>query len=93
MKAKRILLILSATLFLASCANIAKGLLLPNQCKRCEVYNTFSGNVLTTFEGCGATNVRLEECAKVYAFEQMKSYGNCDINVRCTTWKQDPPTP
>ena len=74
---------------LSSCANIAKSLVAPNQCKKCEVYDTNSGVVLDTFEGCGGSNVRLEEDAKVAAFEIMRG-GNPNIDVRCESWKQEP---
>lgn len=78
-------------LLLTGCANIAQGLIFPNQCTRCEIYNTRSGNVLHYYEGCGASNVRIEDNAKVYAFDVMRN-GNCDIDVRCATWRQEPPS-
>ena len=83
---KLVLILVSATL-LSSCANIAKGVVTPNQCKKCEVFNTQTGEVLGTYEGCGSENVRLEEKAKVAAFEIMKG-GNCTIDVRCETYKK-----
>lgn len=87
MKTKNILFF-AIIFFMAACTNIAKGLLMPNQCKKCEVYNINSGEVLFNFEGCGATNVRLEEQAKVYAFDAMRN-GNCNVDVRCSSWTQE----
>jgi hypothetical protein len=85
---RNLIIPISAILFI-SCASIAKGLVAPNQCKKCEVYDTQTGEVLSTHEGCGSSNVRLEEDAKVKAFEIMRG-GNCNIDVRCETWKQEP---
>lgn len=83
---KATLMLLSVTL-LSSCANIAKGLVAPNSCKKCEVYNTETGEILGVYEGCGSENIRLEEKAKVAAFDVMKK-GNCTIDVRCETYKK-----
>lgn len=83
---KIVLFLISATL-LSSCANIAKGVVAPNKCKKCEVYNTQTGEVLGIYEGCGSDNVRLEEKAKVAAFDIMKG-GTCNIDVRCETYKK-----
>ena len=86
---KKTILLLPAIIILGSCANIAKGLVAPNSCKKCEVYDTNTGEVISTHEGCGSSNVRLEEDAKVAAYEKMQG-GNCSISVRCETWKQEP---
>lgn len=73
-----------STLILFSCANIAKGLVAPNQCKKCEVI--CHGSVIETYEGCGSENVRLYEEAVVKAFETDK----CSCEVICDTWRKDP---
>lgn len=85
---KQLSVLTIACLFLSSCANIAMGIIAPNQCTKCEVYNTSTQKVLKTFEGCGSENVGLEEDAKVAAYEIMKK-GNCQIRVRCNSWKKE----
>lgn len=77
-------------LLLSSCAAIFNGAVLPNQCKRCAVYNTMTGDTLEVFEGCGSENTRLEESAKISAFDYMKSTGNCNIDIDCRSWKKAP---
>ncbi len=88
---KKILLInLICLLGLSSCANMFNGLVLPNQCKKCELINSLTKEVLFTNEGCGSENTHLEEKAKIEAYDQSR-YGNlCDLEVICTTWKQEP---
>ncbi len=77
-------------ILLYSCANIFNGLVLPNQCKKCELINNATGEVLFTNEGCGSDNTHLEEEAQVKAYEMSRGYYNlCDLEVRCETWKQD----
>ncbi|MBL4593111.1 MAG: hypothetical protein JKX68_04750 [Flavobacteriales bacterium] len=74
---------------LYSCANIFNGLVLPNQCKKCELVNTLTDEVLFTNEGCGSDNTGLEDEAKIEAYDQSR-YGNlCDLEIKCTTWKQE----
>lgn len=75
---------------LSSCANIAKGLVAPNQCKKCELYLDNTQEIIETWEGCGSENVRLEEEAKVAAYDYIKSTGNTNASVRCETWRKDP---
>jgi len=36
-----------------SCASIFNGVVLPNQCKKCELINKQNGEILFTNEGCG----------------------------------------
>lgn len=77
-------------LLLSSCAAMFNGAVLPNQCKRCAVYNTMTSDTLEIFDGCGSENTRLEENAKISAFDYMKSTGNCNIDVYCKSWKKAP---
>lgn len=84
MKNNRILIALFAGLLLTSCANLARGLVTPNQCKECAVINTITGDTIQTFQGCGSSNVRIYEEAAVFAYEQ-----GCDVTVSCRTWKLD----
>lgn len=77
-------------ILLSSCASIFNGVVLPNQCKKCAVIDTMTGDTLDVFEGCGGDNTRLEESAKISAFEEMKWSNNCNIDVYCYTWRKSP---
>ena len=77
-------------LLLSSCAALFRGAVMPNQCQRCAVYNTMTMDTIEVFEGCGSENVRLEESAKVSAYEYMKWNNDCNVEVYCTTWRKDP---
>lgn len=91
MKGKTITIISGVSvILLSSCAAMFNGMVLPNQCKKCSVINNLTGDTLDVYEGCGSENTRLEESAKVSAFDLIKSTGNCNIDVYCTTWKKDP---
>jgi hypothetical protein len=50
------------------------GLILPNQCKKCELINKQNGDVLFTNEGCGSENTHLEEEAQVKAYEMVEVF-------------------
>jgi len=84
------LVVLICFVSLYSCSNIFNGLVLPNQCKKCEVVNRLTGEVLFTNEGCGSDNTGLEDAAKIEAFDQSRFNNLCDLEVNCTTWRQDP---
>ena len=86
MKTKNLFIISVGALFLFSCANIARGLVTPNQCKDCAVISTITGDTIQKFEGCGSSNVRIYEDAAVFAYEQ-----GCDVRVDCRTWKIEDP--
>ena len=87
---KNILIILFTSFLFVSCAAIFNGAVLPNQCKKCEIIDQVTGEVLGVYEGCGSENTRLEEQAKEAAFDYIKSLNNCNIDVVCTSWKKDP---
>jgi hypothetical protein len=92
MKTKVILSIGLACL-LYSCANMFNGMVLPNQCKKCEVINRITNEVLFTNEGCGSENTNLEENAKIEAYDLSRgAYNLCDLEVVCESWKKDPET-
>lgn len=82
MTIKHFFFLSASALFLFACANIARGLVTPNQCKECAVISTSTGDTIQKFQGCGSTNVRIYEEAAVYAYEQ-----GCDATVVCRTWK------
>jgi len=50
-----------------------------------------NGEILFTNEGCGSENTHLEEEAQLKAYEMSRgSYNLCNLEVNCTTWKQEP---
>ncbi len=51
----------------------------------------YSGNkVVYVTEGCGASNVRIEEEAKVAAYDLSRGCGLAQYDVRCQTWREEP---
>ena len=73
-----------------SCANIFNGVVLPNSCKRCEVINSYTQQVVWDTEGCGSENTRLEEKAKEKAYDLSRQGGDlCDLEVRCEEWTRE----
>lgn len=76
-------------LTLTSCASMFNGAVMPNQCKRCEVINKFTNEVLSTFEGCGSENTRLEEQAKESAYDLSRNGNLCNLEVVCQQWKKE----
>ena len=87
---KYIIIIITSSLLLTSCANIFNGAVMPNQCKRCEVINRITSEVLKTFEGCGSENTRLEEQAKEAAYDLSRNGNLCNLEVVCESWKKEP---
>jgi hypothetical protein len=80
-----------SSLALSSCANMFNSALLPNQCKKCELINNQTGEILFTNEGCGGENTRLEEEAQIQAYLMSRgSFNLCDLEVNCTTWRKNP---
>lgn len=77
-------------LVLTSCASMFNGAVMPNQCKKCEVINKTTGEVLSTFEGCGSENTRLEEQAKETAYDLSRNGNLCNLEVVCESWKKEP---
>jgi hypothetical protein len=73
----------------ASCASVFQASVFPNQCKKCVVYQ--NGIIVYEIEGCGANNVRLEEKAKIEAYNKSQGTGVCQYSVSCTTWKKEVP--
>lgn len=85
-----IIFIVTCGLMLSSCASMFNGAVLPNQCKRCEVINKYNQQVLTSFEGCGSENTRLEEQAKIAAYDLSRDGNLCNLEVVCESWKKEP---
>jgi hypothetical protein len=88
LKMKKILFLSLVALLTASCSNIFNSIVIPNQCKKCEVIDTYSQEVLFKNEGCGGSNVRLEEDAKVAAYNMSRNGSICNVEVRCETWRK-----
>lgn len=78
-------------ILLISCAQIFNGTVLPNQCKRCDLYNNATGEIIWSTEGCGSENTRLEEKCKVQAYEMSRGNSNLsDLECKCESWKKEP---
>ncbi len=86
----RAIIIVTCGLMLSSCASMFNGAVLPNQCKRCDVINKYNQEVLTSFEGCGSENTRLEEQAKIAAYDLSRDGNLCNLEVVCESWKKEP---
>jgi hypothetical protein len=65
------------------------GAVMPNQCKKCEVLNKTTGEILRIFEGCGSENTRLEEQAKESAYDLSRNGSLCNLEVVCESWKKE----
>lgn len=94
MSIKRIGLFLGVTplfVLFTSCEAIFHGVVTPDQCKRCEVRNKKTSEVVWQEEGCGSGKANIEDKAKVEAYEQNNDeIGNfCKYIVTCETWKEE----
>ena len=78
----------ASMLFFTSCMNLFQAVAFPNQCKKCTVY--YGSEVVFVTEGCGASNVRLEEEAKVKAYDLSRGSRLGCYEVRCETWREEP---
>lgn len=79
-----------AVIFLySSCATLFNGTVLKNQCKRCEVVDVATQEVVHVEEGCGGQNTRLEEKAKVYAYDHNQYERAFKYKVKCKSWKKE----
>lgn len=87
---KKSIIILLSIVSLSSCSNMFNGMVLPNQCKKCEVVNQNTNEVLFSNEGCGSENTKLEEEAKINAYDLSRFNNLCDLEVRCNSWRKDP---
>ncbi|MFT4754594.1 MAG: hypothetical protein ACI9GM_000247 [Salibacteraceae bacterium] len=86
------LFFLPAVLFsFAGCHSIFQAVAFPNQCKKCRVI--YCETEIFQVEGCGASNVRIEEQAKIAAFDLSRGNSLGNYTVSCTTWKQEPIAP
>ena len=89
MKKNTIFLLLAVSMTLTSCANIFNGVVLPNQCKKCELFNRSTGEKLWEVEGCGSENTQLEEKCQEKAWELSRGDRLCDFEYKCRTWKKE----
>ena len=90
---KKILLFSMFTIILSSCASMFQGVVFPDQCKKCEIVNLQTNEVLFVDEGCGSDNTYIERDAKIRAYElSREGFDLCDLEVQCTTWKQESDT-
>ena len=80
--------LLASVLFFTSCMHLFQAVVFPNQCKKCIVYSGSEAVYVT--EGCGASNVRIEEEAKVAAYDLSRGCPLSSYEVRCETWREEP---
>ena len=80
--------LLSSLFFFTGCMPLFQAVAFPNQCKKCTVYQ--GNEVVYVNEGCGGSNVRIEEDAKVAAYDLSRSCRLSNFDVRCTTWREEP---
>lgn len=85
----RLMLMLIVALTMTSCENIFQEIFFSEQCKKCEVVNESSYKVYATEQGCGGSNVDIEENAKVTAYNLNSGYRYTKYVVRCETWEED----
>jgi hypothetical protein len=83
----RFILTVFAFFIFASCANIFNGIVLPKQCKKCEVIDSYTNESVWSTEGCGSANTKLEEDAKIKAYDMNEAVSSFRYQVRCVTWK------
>lgn len=74
---------------LYSCAEIFNGAILPNQCKKCDLLNAHTGEILFSIEGCGSENTNLEGKCETKAWELSRGRNLCDFNIVCESWKKE----
>ena len=87
---KKVLVAVATVAFLVSgCGYIIREIASPNKCEKCEVVDTTTGEVLSTYEGCGGSRTNVERDAELAAYSCMKATCNCNIDVVCTTWTED----
>jgi len=82
-------ILLIAALGFSSCANIFNGVVMPNQCKKCELFNSYTGEKVWEVEGCGAKNTKLERQCREKAWELSRGKNLCDFDYKCKTWREE----
>lgn len=88
MKKNTILFLVATTLLFSSCAQLFNATVLPRQCKKCELFNTATGEKLWEIEGCGSENTGLNEKCLKKAWELSRGQRLCDFNYKCKTWRK-----
>ena len=81
----RLILLCSWAFVLQSCGFLFNEAVRTNQCKRCEVINVDSRNIVWEDEGCGGNITNIEDNAKIEAYEQNENAGRFEFKVRCET--------
>ena len=87
-KTKPFVLIL-LVIMLYSCAQIFNGAVLPNQCKKCDLLDAYTSEILFSLEGCGSQNTDLYGKCVDKAWELSRDGNLCAFNIECHTWKKD----
>ena len=81
---KRNLMFIGVAVLLGSCAYMARSVVAPNQCKKCEVINTDTNTVVWTEDECGGSVANMETRAKVEAYDR-----GCNHTIRCESYKSE----
>lgn len=83
MKKLSVLYILISSAFLVSCGYMARQVLTPNTCKKCDIIDQF-GEVVWSEDDCGGGVYNMEQRAKATAYD----YG-CGNTVNCYSYKSE----
>lgn len=83
MNLKKITLIASLALVLGSCAYMARSIVAPNSCKKCQVIDP-SGNVVWSEDDCGGGVANMDTRCKVEAYDR-----GCDYVCSCESYKTE----
>ena len=78
--------VIIATIF-TSCAYLFNAIVLPKQCKKCDIIDTFTNQVVSSDEGCGGGMTNIEENSKVKAYDMNVGNSQIRYEVNCTTWR------
>mgnify|MGYP003640112041 CR=1 FL=1 len=87
---KKLTFVIIISFAFTSCAQMFNAAVLPNQCKKCELINMQTNEILFENEGCGSENTKLEDEAQIKAYEMSRTgYDLCNLEVRCESWKRE----
>ncbi|MFB6307095.1 MAG: hypothetical protein ABEH43_08945 [Flavobacteriales bacterium] len=88
----RIFVFLMCCFIFTSCRNIFNAIFLEDQCKECKVINTLTGEVLWEKEGCGGNLTRLDEKAKIQAYNKSHDIAGgdlCELEISCKSYEKE----
>lgn len=80
---KTILILIGISLNINSCGYLFREIAMPNNCKKCQIYNQINGVVWERDE-CGGKVYNMELNAKAEAYDF-----DCDYTLKCKNYKKD----